>query len=184
MRNHLVTLVLNFTTVMVESNQFQSKKDAQHYFDLLDIDKNGNVSFTEFFAPLIPQLEKDQVIGLTSESAYTIEDVSELRNAFNQMLVDGDGERVSIAEYKQHFTSAGGSLKRAFTELMILWPEGDGMITDISKEEFAQLISFLEINMIKKYCLRNYLDSYKESINDFVVNFDAQKTKNKEKAQK
>jgi len=100
------------------------------------------------------------------------------------MLAEGDGERVGIAEYKQRFTQVGGSLKRAFTELMILWPEGDGMITDISKEEFSQLISFLEINMIKKYCLRYYLDSYKETINDFVVNFDAAKTKDKEKAQK
>jgi len=72
-----------FIDIMVESNQFQSKKDAQHYFDLLDIDKNGNVSFTEFFAPLIPQLSTDQVINLTSDSTYTIEDVSELRNAFN-----------------------------------------------------------------------------------------------------
>lgn len=43
-----------FIDIMMESNQFTSKKDAQQYFDLLDIDKNGNVSFSELFAPLIP----------------------------------------------------------------------------------------------------------------------------------
>ena len=47
---------------MMESSQFKSQKDAQHFFELLDIDKNGNVSFSEFFAPLIPQLTKEQVI--------------------------------------------------------------------------------------------------------------------------
>ena len=43
---------------MMESNQFSEKVDAHNFFELLDIDKNGNVSFSEMFAPLIPQLEK------------------------------------------------------------------------------------------------------------------------------
>ncbi len=33
--------------------------------------------------------------------------------------------------------------------------------------------------MLKKYCLRNYLDNYKEVINDFVVTFDYDKIKQK-----
>ena len=34
----------------------------------------------------------------------------------------------------------------------------------------------LEILMVKKYCLRNYLDSYKEVVNDFTVTLDAEKS--------
>jgi len=49
---------------------------------------------------------------------------------------------------------------------------------------FSKLISTLEILMIKKYCLRNYLDNYKEIINDFVVSFDSENIKNKKDDQK
>ena len=38
--------------------------------------------------------------------------------------------------------------------------------------------------MIKKYCLRNYLDNYKEVINDFTVNFDHLKKVDPNKTQK
>ena len=47
-----------FIQIMMESNQFQNQMEAQQYFELLDIDNNGNVSLTEFFAPLIPLLNK------------------------------------------------------------------------------------------------------------------------------
>ena len=53
----------------------------------------------------------------------------------------------------------------------------DSDAKELSRDEFGQLISNLEILMIKKYCLRNYLDSYKEVINDFVVNLDPEKSK-------
>lgn len=46
----------------------------------------------------------------------------------------------------------------------------------LSGEDFSRLISALEILMMKKYCLRNYLDSYKEIINDFVVTQDLKKS--------
>lgn len=46
----------------------------------------------------------------------------------------------------------------------------------MNKEEFSQLVSMLEILMVKKYCLRNYLDSYKEVVNDFTVTLDAEKS--------
>jgi hypothetical protein len=62
------------------------------------------------------------------------------------------------------------------TELMILWPQGPDGPQDLNKEEFSQLVSMLEILMIKKYCLRNYLDSYKEVVNDFTVTLDAEKS--------
>ena len=68
---------------MMESNQFSEKIDASNFFELLDIDKNGNVSFSEMFAPLIPQLEKDQVINLTNDAAFTVEDISTIRKTFN-----------------------------------------------------------------------------------------------------
>ena len=67
-------------------------------------------------------------------------------------------------------------MKRAYTEIMIL-SEGAGSMANVTLKEFSGIISTLEILMIKKYCLRNYLDSYKEVINDFVVNFDPEKTK-------
>ena len=69
----------------MESKQFRRKADAQHYFELLDIDKNSNVSFTEFFAPLIPQLNKDQVMNLMKDSSYSINDLSLLRAIFQDM---------------------------------------------------------------------------------------------------
>lgn len=55
---------------MLESNQFVNKIEAQQYFELLDIDNNGNVSLTEFFAPLIPMLNKDQVLSLMQNSTF------------------------------------------------------------------------------------------------------------------
>lgn len=59
---------------------------------------------------------------------------------------------------------------------MILWPQGEEDAQEMTREEFSQLLSLLEILMIKKYCLRNYLDSYKEIVNDFVVTLDAEKS--------
>ena len=85
---------------MIESQQFKSKKDAQHYFELLDIDKNGNVSFSEFFAPLIPQLNKDQVQTLTRDSVFTIEDFTALRKIYKdlkqQTLMKDGGKNIKI----------------------------------------------------------------------------------------
>jgi len=46
----------------------------------------------------------------------------------------------------------------------------------MTREQFSQLLSLLEVIMIKKYCLRNYLDSYKEIVNDFVVTLDEDKS--------
>lgn len=57
-------------------------------------------------------------------------------------------------------------------------------MANVTLKEFSGIISTLEILMIKKYCLRNYLDSYKEVINDFVVNFDPEKTKDPMKQRK
>ena len=111
-----------FIDIMVESNQFKSKKDAQHYFELLDIDKNGNVSFSELFAPLIPQLTKDQVKELTAETAFTVEDISTIRNTFNELLIEIGGSKVNQSLFKEQFKTTEGSLKRAYMELMILWP--------------------------------------------------------------
>ena len=59
-----------FIDIMLESNQFVNKIEAQQYFELLDIDNNGNVSLTEFFAPLIPMLNKDQVLSLMQNSTF------------------------------------------------------------------------------------------------------------------
>ena len=81
-----------FIDIMVESKQFKSKVDAQHFFELLDIDKNGNVSFSELFAPLIPQLPKEQIQDLTAENSFTIQDVSYLRQLFNELSYEQDGE--------------------------------------------------------------------------------------------
>lgn len=70
-------------------------------------------------------------------------------------------------------------MNRAFVNLVQILPENQRNGT-ISAEKFSQLLSTLEIFMIKKYCLRNYLDSYKEVINDFVVSLeDEQKLKMK-----
>ena len=60
---------------------------------------------------------------------------------------------------------------------MVLWPQSDqDDAFELTREEFSQLLSSLEIIMIKKYCLRNYLDSYKEIVNDFVVTLDEEKS--------
>jgi len=58
---------------------------------------------------------------------------------------------------------------------MQLWPEDTGMLNSWTNEDFSKLMSILEILMIKKYCLRNYLDSFKEIVNDFVVTLDPEK---------
>ena len=54
-----------FIDIMLKSGQFNSKQEAQNYFDLLDIDQNGAISFTEFLAPIIPHLTKEEVLLLT-----------------------------------------------------------------------------------------------------------------------
>lgn len=70
--------------------------DAQHFFELLDIDKNGNVSFSELFAPLIPQLSKDQVKELTADTAFLVDNISTLQVTFDKMNMD----TVSWANFK------------------------------------------------------------------------------------
>lgn len=67
---------------------------------------------------------------------------------------------------------------------MLLWPEGTGMVQEWSEEEFSRLMSIVEVIMIKKYCLRNYLDSYKEKVNDFIVTTDPEKMADENKAKK
>ena len=50
---------------MVTSQQINSKTDAEKYYNLLDVDGSGGISFFEFLAPILPQLSKDQIINLT-----------------------------------------------------------------------------------------------------------------------
>lgn len=170
-----------FIEIMTASNQFRSKVDAQHYFELLDIDKNGNVSFTEFFAPLIPQLPKAQVMELTEDSTFQTADLSLLRSIYIELrqkslqVPGGAAQSIKL----QHIRAAvqaqkKDSLNRAFVNLVGILPESqrNGAISD---EKFSQLLSTLEIFMIKKYCLRNYLDSYKEVINEYVVSLEQEK---------
>ena len=70
---------------MIESGQFQRENEAEQYFELLDIDKNGNVSLTEFLAPLIPLLSKEQVVALINNSTFRIEDLSTLRQIYEEL---------------------------------------------------------------------------------------------------
>ena len=86
-----------FIEIMLRSGQFNSKQEAQNYFDLLDIDQNGAISFTEFFAPIVPHLTKEEVLEFTRGAGsdgkkgqqyewYTIEDLTKLRLVFQETL--------------------------------------------------------------------------------------------------
>jgi hypothetical protein len=67
---------------MVTSKQISTKKDAEKYYQLLDADNNGGVSFSEFLAPILPQLSKDQVNNLTQDNRYSCEDLTILREIY------------------------------------------------------------------------------------------------------
>jgi Ca2+-binding EF-hand superfamily protein len=41
---------------MTQSKQFKEKKDANDFFNLLDQEQKGLISFPEFLSPLISQL--------------------------------------------------------------------------------------------------------------------------------
>lgn len=46
----------SFVSILTECGQFKSKEDASHYFQILDEDKSGSIDFSEFLAPLMPEL--------------------------------------------------------------------------------------------------------------------------------
>ena len=71
---------------METSELFRSKQDAQKYFDVLDQDGNGAVSFTEFLAPLLTYLSEKQVHNLTKDDKITMMDLTILRDCFEDLL--------------------------------------------------------------------------------------------------
>lgn len=70
---------------MEASKQFRNRRDAEHYFKLLDIDKNRKVSFAEVFAPIITQLSTLQVQQMTKDSVYTTDDMTLLRKCYEEL---------------------------------------------------------------------------------------------------
>ena len=126
------------------------------------------------------------MVSLTKESAFTIDDLTMIRKGFQDLLaaqIQDGNHSVKMQDLRATFSTTNPSLQRAFQELMNLIPE-DQQNKELTKETFSHYISDIELLMIKKYCLRNYLDSYKEVINDFVVSYDSSKTRDKAKAEK
>lgn len=66
----------NFVNILTECNQFKSKDDARNYFDLLDVDKNGSIDFSEFLSPILPELSVEDVQTLTHKSKITLNDLT------------------------------------------------------------------------------------------------------------
>ena len=73
---------------MVTSQQINSKTDAEKYYNLLDVDGSGGISFFEFLAPILPQLSKDQIINLTENHRYSCDDLTILRDIYNSLRTE------------------------------------------------------------------------------------------------
>ena len=84
---------------MVTSQQISTKKDAEKYYQLLDADKNGSVSFSEFLAPILPQLTKDQVNNLTKNSRYSCDDLTMLREIYAKLRQE---ESIKLSKAKNN----------------------------------------------------------------------------------
>ena len=70
---------------MKQSNQIKDSKLAEKYYKMLDVDKNGSVSFSEFLAPILPHLAKDQISRLTESERYSCDDLTLLRNMYAEL---------------------------------------------------------------------------------------------------
>lgn len=144
---------------------------------MLDIDKNRKVSFSEVFAPIITQLSTQQVQHMTRDSVFTTDDMTLLRKCYEELKRQqkSAGTRsIKIAHLRTLIESKRKpSLSRAFVALVQLLPE-DKRKESIDDSTFSTLISQLEILMLKKYCLHNYLDTVKPTIHDFVMQLGTQ----------
>jgi Ca2+-binding EF-hand superfamily protein len=65
-----------FASILTECKQFKSKDNARNYFELLDADKNGSIDFSEFLAPILPELSSEDVLTLTKKSKITLKDLT------------------------------------------------------------------------------------------------------------
>lgn len=172
--------LLNFTNIMAESKQFKSKNDAKEYFELLDIDKDGSVNFSEFLAPILPELKPDEVSILTAKNRITLDDLTQLRIIFNRLSTSQEEDPVNESQKVAHLTNfllevkthKKETLTRAYKQMVELLSSKTKTNQKLSSQEFSKTMATLENSLLKRCCLYNYFDTkHNEIIKDFTVNF-------------
>ena len=145
---------------------------------MLDANKNGTIEFSEFLAPLMPELSADDVQKLTKQSKITLKDLTMLRTIFQQLLTsnsNNDSQSVQVVkltnfllEVKIHKSE---TLTRAYKQLIEHVHSKNKNRDRLSVKEFSRCLANLENELLQKYCLLNYFDRGTKTINNFTVNF-------------
>ena len=93
----------SFHELCCSSSQFagdHSMEESKKYFDLLDKDRDGQMSFNDFVAPLLPMLQPEVAALFTNDMRFKSETYNELRSVYNTVRKINKGETPTIEQLR------------------------------------------------------------------------------------
>lgn len=167
-----------FVDILNASKQFKSLNDAKNYFELLDVDKSGTIKFTEFLAPILPELSVQEVETIIAKDKITLDDLTMLQIIFKKMyndqnVVPGHVQHVKLTKFLLEVkTHRKDTLNRAYKLLVDYLPSKVKNTDRLEASHFSNALAKVENELLKKYCLFNYFDTEgNENITDFTIQF-------------
>jgi hypothetical protein len=141
-----------------------SEDEANAYFDILDQDKRGLISYGEFLAPVMPYMTTKEKNKVTIGEKISIDDLNQLRKLYeNSKAIEAKKEGVdsktscSMQQFKTDVEiNKKPAITRCLQRLQALLPED---CSEISDADFEKHFNALQGRVLRNNASANYFAS-------------------------